>query len=105
MSQHNDITDLFIGGEFTPFRGAMIDILNPANGQRIAAAPDAVEALVDAAVDAARQAQTAWANLPAIERAGWLRKISAALRTKAAVPVGSPALQRFRYIKVRAAIT
>lgn len=84
MSQVNDIVDNFIGGEFTPFRGNMIEVLNPSTGQRIAAAPDAEAAIVDAAVDAARRAQIAWSRQPAIERAGWLRKISQAVRANTA---------------------
>ena len=60
MSQVSDIVDNFIGGEFVPFKGNMIAVLNPASGQRIAAAPDAEASIVDGAVDAARRAQVAW---------------------------------------------
>ena len=84
MSQVSDIVDNFIGGEFVPFKGNMIAVLNPASGQRIAAAPDAEASIVDGAVDAARRAQVAWSRLPAIERAGWLRKISQAVRANGA---------------------
>jgi len=83
MSQVSDIVNNFIGGEFVPFGGDMIEVFNPATSQRIAAAPDAGAALVDEAVAAARAAQDSWARLPAIERAGWLRKISQALRANA----------------------
>lgn len=75
-----DIDSNFIGGEQVAFSGAAIAVINPATGAAIANAPDAGTAVVDLAVAHARQAQPAWEALPPIARAGFLRKISAALR-------------------------
>lgn len=75
-----DISTNFIGGEQVAFSGAAIAVLNPASGKTIAQAPDSDAATVDAAVGSAVQAQAAWAALPPIARAGFLRKIASALR-------------------------
>ena len=57
-----------------------IKVLNPSTGETIANVPDSTSQDVDRAVDAARNAQRGWERLPAIERAGYLRRISAKLR-------------------------
>lgn len=59
------------------------DVLNPATEAPIAREPQASTADVDRAVAAARAAQPAWERLPAIERAGYLRKIAAGVRARA----------------------
>lgn len=56
------------------------DVLNPSTGEVIAQAPASDAAAVDQAVQAAKAAQTDWAKLPAVERAGYLTKIAAELR-------------------------
>lgn len=58
----------------------MIEVLNPADESVIGQVPDSESGLVDEAVAAARKAQPAWGRLPAIERAGYLRQISAKIR-------------------------
>ncbi|HEY0231173.1 MAG TPA: aldehyde dehydrogenase [Dokdonella sp.] len=71
----------FIDGRFidsTP--GASLDVINPANLAAVGRVVDSDAAAVDAAVDAARRAQPAWARLAPIERAGHLRAISARIR-------------------------
>lgn len=56
------------------------DVLNPATHELLAQVPNSTPEEADEAVAAARAAQPAWEKLPAIERAGYLRQISAALR-------------------------
>lgn len=70
----------FIYGSFVANNGDMIDVVNPANGAHLGRIPETSAETVDTAVQAARRAQGAWEKLPAIERAGYLRKISAKLR-------------------------
>lgn len=73
----------YIDGRFVPQRGATIEVRNPATHALIAEVPDGDAALVDEAVAAARRAQPGWEKLPAIQRAGYLRQISAKLREHA----------------------
>lgn len=63
-----------------PGASRAIPVLNPATTEVLATVPDSSAADVDRAVQAARRAQPAWEKLPAIERAGYLRKVSAKLR-------------------------
>lgn len=70
----------YIDGRFVPHRGGTIDVRNPSTHELIANVPDADAAAVDEAVAAARRAQPSWEKLPAIQRAGYLRQISAKLR-------------------------
>jgi lactaldehyde dehydrogenase/glycolaldehyde dehydrogenase len=68
---------LFINGEFLDNGSReMIDVLNPATEEVISQIPKATEKDVAAAVDAAYEAQKAWAKLPAVVRADWLFKIA-----------------------------
>lgn len=79
----------FINGRFIENSGGdMIPVLNPATEQVISQIPNASAALVGEAVAAAKSAQKAWERRPAIERAGFLRQISANIRENA------PALAR-----------
>ena len=55
-------------------------VLNPATGEAVSEFPLGGVADVQLAVEAAERAQVAWARRPAIERAGFLRQISAKLR-------------------------
>lgn len=70
----------YIDGAFVPGNAGMIEVLNPATGVLLGRIPESGPDQVDAAVKAARRAQDAWEKLPAIERAGYLRQISAKLR-------------------------
>ncbi|MEE1924719.1 aldehyde dehydrogenase [Pseudomonas sp. 148P] len=60
-----------------------LEVRNPANGQLLGRVPQGNDTDVDRAIAAARQAQKAWAARPAIERAGYLRKIAAKVREHA----------------------
>jgi len=70
----------YVDGTFLPSGNERIDVLSPANGAVLGRIPDSDAATVDAAVAAARRAQPGWEKLPAIQRAGYLRQISAKLR-------------------------
>ncbi|HTO32987.1 MAG TPA: aldehyde dehydrogenase [Pararhizobium sp.] len=70
----------YIGGRFVEPSASQIDVLNPSTGAIVGRVPESTAQEVDAAVRAARAAQSAWEQLPAIERAGHLRAISAKLR-------------------------
>ncbi len=70
----------YVDGSFTAASGEMIEVTNPATGAILGRIPETSAVEVDAAVKAARAAQGDWEKLPAIERANWLRKISAKLR-------------------------
>ncbi|RQB79360.1 aldehyde dehydrogenase [Pseudomonas aeruginosa] len=61
----------------------VIEVHNPANGELLARIPEANAAQVDSAIGAARAAQKAWAAKPAIERAGYLRRIAERVRANA----------------------
>jgi lactaldehyde dehydrogenase / glycolaldehyde dehydrogenase len=70
---------MFIDGEFFSSRSTLL-VLNPATEEVISEVPAATPEQVDAAVLAADRAQHDWARLPAIQRAGHLREIAAAIR-------------------------
>lgn len=70
----------YIDGAFVANSGDMIDVMNPANGTLLGRIPETSADTVDTAVKAAKKAQGPWEKLPAIERANYLRKISAKLR-------------------------
>ncbi|MEP9321122.1 aldehyde dehydrogenase [Pseudomonas sp. LABIM340] len=71
------IDNRFVAGE------PLIEVHNPANGELLARIPEASTAQVDNAIGAARAAQKGWAARPAIERAGYLRKIAEKVRANA----------------------
>ncbi|SFD59618.1 lactaldehyde dehydrogenase / glycolaldehyde dehydrogenase [Pseudomonas citronellolis] len=71
------IDNRFVAGE------ALIEVRNPANGELLARVPEASAEQVDAALGAARMAQKGWAAKPAIERAGYLRRIAGKVRANA----------------------
>lgn len=74
----------FINGRFIENSNEdMVPVLNPATEQVISQIPDTSAALVGEAVAAAKSAQKAWERRPAIERAGFLRQISAKIRENA----------------------
>ena len=75
---------MYIDGQFVTWRGdAWIDVVNPATEAVISRIPDGQAEDARKAIDAAERAQPEWEALPAIERASWLRKISAGIRKRA----------------------
>lgn len=73
----------FINGQFTDFTGAEIENYNPANQELLSTIPQSGEQEVDNALNCAKDAQLGWALKPAIERAGYLRKIAEGIRKNA----------------------
>lgn len=69
----------YIGGEFRP-ESETTEVSNPATQDVLARVPRSSADTVGEAVAAARRAQPAWGALPAVERAGHLRRIAALLR-------------------------
>ena len=59
-------------------------MINPTTEECLSRIPDGDAEHAKRAIDAAERAQPAWEALPAIERAGWLRKIAAGIRARAA---------------------
>lgn len=78
---------MYIDGQFVSGRGdGWIDVLNPATEALLSRIPDGTAEEARLAIDAAERAQPGWEALPAIERAGWLRKIAAGIRQRAESP-------------------
>ncbi|MBJ9642300.1 aldehyde dehydrogenase [Citrobacter sp. FDAARGOS_156] len=76
---------MYIDGQFVTWHDdAWIDVTNPATEEIISRIPDGRAEDARKAIDAAQRAQPQWEALPAIERANWLRKISAGIRQRAA---------------------
>ena len=73
----------YIDGKWVEGSGKTLQVLNPATDKPIAEVPDGGAADVEAAVAAAKRAQPAWEKMPAIQRAGHLRAISAKIRANA----------------------
>ena len=73
---------MYINGEFVE-SSETISVINPSDKKIISYIPQGTQKDVDAAVDAADVAQDAWGKLPAIERAGYLRKIAQKIRDNA----------------------
>ncbi|MBK5003823.1 aldehyde dehydrogenase [Pseudomonas sp. S32] len=70
----------YIGGSFR-YSSEHIPVWNPATGEQLSLVPSSTNEDVDAAVASARGAQREWARKPANERAQYLRKIAAKLRS------------------------
>lgn len=69
--------NLFINGEWTKGdKGEMLDTFSPVNGEKIGSFVDAVDADVDAAVDAAQQALPKWRDWSLVDRSNLLLKIA-----------------------------
>ena len=69
--------ELFINGKFIPNGDRkMIQVINPATEEVVSEVPQATEEDVQAAVDAAYEAQKSWARIPAIQRAGYLKELA-----------------------------
>jgi lactaldehyde dehydrogenase/glycolaldehyde dehydrogenase len=77
LTYENYIDNAFIGSE------ELIEVYNPANAELLARVPQATNVQVERAIAAARKAQKGWAAKPAIERAGYLRKIAQKVRDNA----------------------
>ena len=75
---------MYINGEFVISKsGKTFDVLNPATEEVIGVITKGTVEDAQAAIDAAEVAQDAWAALPAIQRAGYLRKIADGIRARA----------------------
>ena len=73
----------YIDGAWVEGTGKTISVLNPATDKPIAQVPDGGAADVERAVAAAKKAQPAWERLPAIQRANYMRQITAKIRENA----------------------
>ena len=71
--------EMLIDGEFVASRKT-IEVVNPSTEEIVSQVPSCTVEDVNAAVLAAERAQTPWAALPAIRRAGHLREIAALIR-------------------------
>ncbi|MEQ1308790.1 aldehyde dehydrogenase [Acinetobacter bereziniae] len=69
----------YINGQFVTSTDHFT-VENPANQDVLAYIPSATQSDIDAAIDAARQAQKSWAKKTAIERAQYLKKIANKIR-------------------------
>lgn len=76
-----DRNDALIGGTWVP-AGGVIDVENPATGERIGAGAAGDTGLVDDAVSAAAAAERGWAALTPSQRADHLDNLLAALRAR-----------------------
>ncbi|MDO4696470.1 MAG: aldehyde dehydrogenase [Neisseria sp.] len=74
---------MYINGKFDDAAQGWVEVLNPATEDVIAKEPQAGEAEVSRAVEAAYAAQPAWERLPAVERGAYLKKIAAGIRERA----------------------
>ncbi|AUI66665.1 MULTISPECIES: aldehyde dehydrogenase [Glaesserella] len=74
---------MYINGEFVISNsGKTFEVLNPATEEVIAVITKGTVEDARTAIDAAEAAQDAWAALPAIQRAGYLRKIADGIRAR-----------------------
>lgn len=74
---------MYIDGQFvTSTSGQFFDVINPATEEVIASVTKGTVEEARVAIDAADKAQNAWEQLPAIERAGYLRKIAHGIRER-----------------------
>lgn len=77
------VYQMYINGAFIDSKET-IPVINPSNKQVISYIPRGTADDVDAAVKYANIAQHSWEKLPAIERAGYLKKIAQKIRENAA---------------------
>lgn len=70
------VDKLFVGGEWlgSSESGETFDVVNPANGEVLAALPDAGREEMQRAIDAAARAQQEWGETTAQHRAGIMRE-------------------------------
>ena len=75
---------LFINGEFIDNGDReMMDVVDPSTEEVISQVPKATPEDVQAAVDAAYEAEKEWKKVPAVERAGYVKEIAALVRENA----------------------
>lgn len=75
---------LYINGQFEQgTSGQWVDVLNPATEEVIAQEIQATEDEINRAVESAKQAQSTWERLPAVERGAYLHKIADGIRKRA----------------------
>ncbi len=74
--------NLLINGKAEPGVSGF-DVINPATGQAFATCPKADKAILDRAVQAARDAFPAWSRLSADDRAGMIEQLAARLEARA----------------------
>jgi len=75
------MNQLFINGQWVSAKSTKArDIVNPATLEKLGVAADCGEADVNAAVEAAKQAQRAWWKTPGAEKARLLREVGAKIR-------------------------
>ena len=72
---------LTVDGELLRSASSTLDVINPATGKVFARCPAAGPAELDRAVAAARKALPKWSALSYEERAGYIKRMSAALKT------------------------
>ena len=70
----------YVDGRFVEAAASMLDVYNPATQELLARVPESSADTVEEAIAAARKAQPSWEKTPAIQRATYLRQISAKLR-------------------------
>ena len=74
---------MYINGEFVESKsGNTFEVFNPATEEVIAVVTKGTAEDARAAINYAEQAQLAWEKLPAIQRAGYLRKIASGIRER-----------------------
>ena len=78
----NRVYQMYINGEFIS-KSETIPVINPADKKIISYIPKGTKEDVDSAVNAAFEAQKSWEKLPAIQRAGYLKKIAQKIRDNA----------------------
>ncbi|UOQ44288.1 aldehyde dehydrogenase [Halobacillus salinarum] len=72
---------MYIDGEFVDSSSTEVNqVINPATEEVISEIPKGSLEDVKKAIDSAEEAQKKWAKLPAVERAGYLKKISSEIR-------------------------
>ncbi|WP_277810523.1 aldehyde dehydrogenase [Chromohalobacter canadensis] len=82
MSSDNRTYRNYINGAFVEAND-YLEVRNPANGERLSRVPVSAGADVERALSAAHDAQPAWARLPAVERANYLRLLADRIRGEA----------------------
>jgi len=80
LPQHRD---LYYGGTWQKPQGGYLDTWNPATGESLGLCAEANSADVNSAVEAAKQAFTAWSQMKPSARAVLMRKVCAVLRENA----------------------
>jgi lactaldehyde dehydrogenase/glycolaldehyde dehydrogenase len=78
----NRVYQMYINGEFIS-KSETIPVINPADKKIISYIPKGSKEDVNSAVNAAFEAQKSWEKLPAIQRAGYLKKIAQKIRDNA----------------------